>query len=67
MLLSPDIETSASLDLSGSGVPDAGVGTPSAAGGMPSPAARRRSQSLQPLATAAAGDLTILISTTWTR
>jgi len=65
MLLSPDIETSASLDLSGSGVPDAG--TPSAAGGMPSPAARRRSQSLQPLATAAAGDLTILISTTWTR
>ena len=68
MLSSPDIETSTSFVLSGSGVPgrDAGVVTPAAAGGeRPSPAAGRRSQSLQPHATAAAGDLTILISTTW--
>jgi len=72
MLSSPDIETSTSLVLSGSGVPgpDAGVGIPAAAaaaGERPSPATRRRSQSLQPHATAAAGYLTILISTTWTR
>ena len=70
MLSSPDIETNTSLVLSGSGVPgrDAGVGTPAAAaagGERPSPAAGRRSQSLQPHAAAAAGDLTILISTTW--
>jgi len=64
MLSSPDIETSTSLVLSGSGVPgrDAGVSTP-AGGERPSPAVGRRSQSLQPHATAAAGDLTI--STTW--
>jgi len=65
MLSPPDVETSTSLVLSGSGVPgpDAGVGTPAAAtvaaGEAPSPAARRRSQSLQsPHATAAAGNLT---------
>ena len=59
MLSSPDVETSTSLILSGSGVPgpDAGVGIPAvAAGEAPSPAAWRRSQS--PHATTAAGDLT---------
>jgi len=47
MLSPPDVQTSTSLVLSGSGVPDAGVGTPAtaavAAGEAPSPAARSRS------------------------
>jgi len=61
MLSSPDIETSTSLVLSGSGVPgpDAGVGTPTAGEG-PSPAAQQQFQSLQPRA--AAGDLTLALT-----
>jgi len=62
MLSSPDIETSTSLVLSGSGVPgpDAGVGTPAAGEGA-SPAAQQQFQSLQP-PRAAAGDLTLALT-----